>query len=146
MKPVKILILIIIILSTVNLTYTDSSQYLLDKTLKEVNPRQVTLWSNFKRNQNKELQLEYQLVLQNLMRKVPTKTVNINKLPPHARYYYNVKSSFQYNQKISAPLHIIILDEDHKDWFQKFHYLLYELQQSLFYLITTKCLLFFLQK
>ena len=116
---------------------------LIEKTIQEVNPLQASFWSNIGSHQNGTVNLEQQLILKNLISRVPTKTYNWMDIPNYVGFWHYEISSFKYHHKIATSLHIFMINENRKMGYQYMEGLLKIIRTSLLYLPKTKCLLLY---
>ena len=113
----------------------------IGQMIKEVKPRQISLYTDERNITNKY----YGLIFKNLIEQVPTTAISLKNIPPYLKF---TRGYFQYNNNISAPLHLIMLRESKDGQHMKqLYYLLRSIKDSLMYLTSTKiCLLFFHSK
>ena len=143
MKISNVLMAIFVLFLTSNLSFCVTTEYFIKKTLEEVKPREVAIWSNFQSHKNKSVMSEYQQVHHIVKSIIPTFSVNINKAQKFFKRLSHDDEDicfYHYDRVLSASLHIIIIDAD-TDYIDSFKDLLHDIKRSLFYLSKTKCLI-----
>ena len=78
---------------------------LVNKMLKEVQPSQVTLYSDLKGRTNVIHNCNYQSIVKNLIEQVPTAIIDLNQPIPFMIHNPNI---IQYNRNATASIHFII--------------------------------------
>ena len=104
----KIVHLIFLCFICINLTESTLLKSLIIQLLKEVQPNQVTIFSDFK-NGDTSCSCSYQSILCQVIRQVSTATVDLIYSPSFIKWNDSV---IEYHRNVTAPLRYIVLSEN----------------------------------